>query len=147
MFLVVVTSLIAWFAIRRWGVKYALVAFVFVGIGTSYVIVNNVWTAGVYSHDVAPPLDTEYSITYYKSTALFPFVIQKQHNWTAKTFVHQVRLLNHDGQLIIESGGDDQSEIMHLSLIGISLLFCLFGIQLSVVLIIFAEVARWLLKK
>jgi len=145
--LVAATSFTAWLILRRWGVKYAIVAFLFVGIGTSYVVVNNVWTAGVERNDIGPPLDTEYSIVYYKSRALFPFVVQKRHNWTAKTFVHQVRLLNHDGQLIIESGGPDQSEVMHLSLIGISLLFCLFGIQLSVGLIISAEFVRLRLKK
>jgi hypothetical protein len=103
---------------------------------TSFLITYNVYTAGVFRESITQ----DYDVVHYNSLALFPFVVQKYHNWSAQTFYYRVLLMGQDGSVAYEGGPQpDQSEFMHWSLVGISATFCGLGFFLAVWLIIVAE--------
>ncbi len=145
MLFVTVAGLLSWFIPRRrvqW--KWSLVAFLLVTLTVSLWVINDVRTAGVVRDDTRLEGDLVYSIVYYNSTALFPFVVQKHNNWTARSFVYYIRFLNHDGSLVSQTRpGPDQSEFMHWALFGISVSLCFQGFLIAMLAILGAEFIIW----
>jgi len=148
MLIVTVAGLLTWLIARRVHWKWSLVAFFLVSLMVSMIVVDDVRTAGGVRDDIGPDYDRIYSIVYYNSTALFPFVMQKHHNWTARTFVYNVRFLNHDGIIVSQTKpADDQSEFMHLTLFGISVSLCFLGFVVAMLPILSVEFAIWWRKR
>ncbi|MHA2082020.1 MAG: hypothetical protein ACW99H_12840, partial [Candidatus Thorarchaeota archaeon] len=78
------------------------------------------------------------------SLALFPFFIQKHHNWTAQEYFHQVLFLSQNGAVVYEGCPQpDQSEFMQWSLVWIAITLCGIGFFLAVWMIIVAELVWW----
>jgi hypothetical protein len=145
MLFVTVAGLLSWFIARRkvqW--KWSLVVFLLVTSTVSLLVMNNVRTAGVIRDDTRSEGDLVYSIVYYNSIALFPFVVQKHNNWTATSFVYYIRFLNQDGNIVSQtSPAPDQSEFMHLALLAISVSLCFQGFIIAMLAILGAEFIIW----
>ena len=119
-------------------------AFLIVTLIVSMGVINDVRTAGVVRDDTGPENDLIYSVVYYNSMALFPFVVQKHHNWTARSFVYYIRYLNHEGIIVSQTEPTpDQSEYMHLTLFGISVSLCFLGSVVSMLPILSVEFVIW----
>ena len=144
MLFVTVAGLLSWSIPRRVHWKWSLASFLLVTVAVSMVVVNDVQTAGVVRDDTGPEHDRVYSIVYYNSPALFPFVIQKHNNWTERSFIYYVRYLNQEGNIVSQTDpAPDQSEYMHLAQFGISVSLCLYGFILAMLPIIVVEFAIW----
>ncbi len=145
MLFVTVAGLLSWFIPRRrvqW--KWSLVAFLLVTLTVSLWVIDDVRAAGVVRDVTRSEGDLVYSIVYLNSTALFPFVLQKHHNWTARSFVYYIRFLNHDGSLVSQTRpGPDQSEFMHMALFAISISLCFQGFIIALLAILGAEFITW----
>jgi disulfide bond formation protein DsbB len=140
MIIVTVVSLLAWRSLRRFTKKYALAIILIVTVITSFIVINNVRTLGAFRENITQ----DYDIVYYISPALFPFVVQKHHNWSSQEYFYQFLFLSHEGSVVYkETPKPDQSEFMHWSLFGISTTLCLLGFFLAAWLIITAEFVRW----
>jgi hypothetical protein len=140
MIIVTMAALLAWGIFRRFGKQYSLVIFLVVTVVASFLVVNDVRTAGVFRESITP----NYDVVYYNSHALFPLVVQKQHNWSSQEYFYQVHLLSQDGRVVYkEAPSPDQSEFMHWSLFVISATLCGLGFFLAVWLIIIVELVWW----
>ncbi len=140
MLFVTVAGLLSWCIPRRVHRNWSFAVFILVTVAVSMVVVNDVKTAGVVRDDTGPELDRVYSIVYYNSTALFPFVVQKHHNWTARTFVYTIRYLNHEGNIVYRTEpAPDQSEYMHLAAFAISVSHCIQGFIVALLVILGVE--------
>jgi len=136
MLVVTVAGLCSWFVVRRVQSKWSFAVFLIVTVMVSIVVIDDVRTAGVMRDDTGPAHDRVYSIVYCNSTALFPFVIQKHHNWTAKSYVYLVRYLNHDGLIVYQTEpAPDQSEFMHWTKFQISVSNCILGFFIALLVI------------
>ena len=140
MIITTVVALLAWGSLRRFGKQYSLAIFLIATVITSFIVMTDVRTAGVFRENITP----DYDIVHHNSLALFPFVIQKHHNWTAREYFHRVLLLGQDGGVVYEEApNDDQSEFMHWSLFRISATFCVLGFILAGLMIYVAELVWW----
>ena len=144
MLIIMVAGLLSWAIPRRVGWKWSLAAFFMVSLAVSSLVINDVQTAGVVRDDTGPEGDLVYSIVYYNSTALFPYVIQKHNNWTERTFVYYVLLLYHDGSVVSQTGpAPDQSEYMRWALFTIAVSLCFQGFIISILVILGVEFIIW----
>jgi len=144
MLYVAVACLLAWAIPRRFGHKWAFAALILVAVLTSSIVVNDVRTAGVERIETGPPEDRTHAVVYYESTALFPFVIQRQQNLTSRQFFYRVLLLSQDGRIMYETGyADDQSEYMHLARFVICVEMCFVGFFVAVLVIVVGEILWW----
>jgi len=140
MLFVTMTSLLSWAIPRRSGHKWSLAALVIVTLVTSFAVIDNVKHAGVIREDIRIEGDIVYSIVDYNSMAVFPFVLQKQHNWSAGEYVYLVRLWNHEGLVVDRIGpAPDQSEFMHLTLFTTSIAICFQGFLVAMMIILAGE--------
>lgn len=140
MLYVAAACLLAWAISRKVGRGWAAAALLITVILSSYLVVNDVRTAGVVRDDSDP----DHSVVYYSSTALFPFVVQKQNNWTERTFFYRVLFLSQDGFVTYEGGpSPDQSEYMHEALFEISAILCFMGFFFSAWVVVCAELVSW----
>ncbi|MHA2045091.1 MAG: hypothetical protein ACXAAO_12650 [Candidatus Thorarchaeota archaeon] len=140
MIIISVVPLLAWGSLRRFGKQYSLTIFLIATVITSFVVMTDVRTAGVFRESITP----DYDIVHHNSLALFPFVIQKHHNWTAREYFHRVLLIGQEGGVVYEEApNDDQSEFMHWSLFTISATFCVLGFCLTGLMIYVAELVWW----
>ncbi len=147
MLVIMVAALLSWIIPRRVGWKWSLVVFLVVTLTVSSLAINDVRTAGVLRDDIGPENASTYSIVYYNSTALFPYVLQKHNNWTERTFVYYVLFLNQDGSVVSQIGPtDDQSEIMHWALFTIAVSICFQGFIVAILAILGIEFVVWLRK-
>jgi hypothetical protein len=140
MIIVTVVALLAWISFRRFGKQYLLAIFLIATVTISLIVINDVRTAGVFRESIEP----DYDIVHYNSLALYPFYIQRHHNWSAQEYFHRVLFLSQNGAVVYEAGPrPDQSEFMHWSLVWISVTFCFLGFFLAVWMIIVAELVWW----
>ncbi|MBD3160240.1 MAG: hypothetical protein GF309_15790 [Candidatus Lokiarchaeota archaeon] len=148
MLLAAIAPLVAWLVFRKKGVRYGLIAFLVVSILVPSFIDYDIRHGDIERYDVISEGEREFSIVYFNSTALFPFLLQKHHNWTAAKFVYQVHFLDHDGEPIFEtSPWDDQSEYMHWKRFDVTLRLCGIGILISTVVVSVTESMLWWQKK
>jgi len=144
MLVIIVAALLSWIIPRRVGWKWSLVVFLVVTPMVSSLAINDVRTAGVVRHDLGPENDPTYSIVYYNSTVLFPYVLQKHNNWTERAFVFYVRFLHQDGSVVSQIGpADDQSEIMQWALFTIAVSICFQGVIVAILAILGIEFIFW----
>jgi hypothetical protein len=140
MIIITVIALLTWRSFRRFRKQYSLVLFLVVVAITSFIVIHNVRTLGVFRENIAP----DYDIVYYVSPALFPFVVQKHHNWSSQEYFHRVLFLSQEGAVVYEAAlRPDQSEYMHWSLVMVSATICVLGFSLAVGMIIVAELVWW----
>lgn len=140
MIIVTVVALLTWGLLRRSGKQYSIAIFLLATVITSFIVITDVRSAGVFRESITP----DYDIVHYNSFALFPFVVQKHHNWSAQEYSHRVLLLGQDGIVVYEAAPKpDQSEYMQWSLIGLSAILCGLGLFLAVWMIIVAELVWW----
>jgi hypothetical protein len=140
MIIVTVVALLAWRSLRRFRKRYSLAIFLVVIAITSFLVMYDVYTAGPFRENITP----DYDIVHHNNLVLFPFVVQKHHNWSAQEYFHQVLLLSEDGVVVYEAAPrPDQSEYMHWSLLVVSATLCVLGFFLAVGMIIVAELVWW----
>jgi hypothetical protein len=140
MIIVTVVALLAWGSLRRFGKQYSLAIFLIATVITSFIVINDVRTAGVFRESITP----DYDIVHLNSHALFPFVVQKHHNWSAQEYFYRVLFLSQEGNVVYEQApSPDQSEFMHWSLFVISAIFCGLGFFLAAWMIIVVELVWW----
>ncbi|MFW9768226.1 MAG: hypothetical protein ACFFF9_13770 [Candidatus Thorarchaeota archaeon] len=140
MIIVTVVALVSWGIFKRYGKQNSIASLLIVSALISFIVIINVRTAGVFREEISP----DYDIVHNNSVALFPFVVQKHHNWSSQEYFYQVCLLSQDGIIVYEEGpSPDQSEFMHWSLFLISATLCGLGFFLAVWMIIVAELIWW----
>jgi len=144
MLVIMVAGLFSWAIPRRVGWKWSLAAFLLVTLAVSSLVINDVRTAGVVRDDTGPEGDLTYSIVYYNSTALFPYVVQKHNNWTERTFVYYVLFLYQNGSVVSQIGPTpDQSEYMHWAEFTMAVSLCFQGFILAILVTLSAEFIVW----
>ncbi|MFW9910661.1 MAG: hypothetical protein ACFFEF_19070 [Candidatus Thorarchaeota archaeon] len=144
MLIVAIAGFLSWALLRRFGWKWSLASFLVVTSVVSLLVINDVQTGGVVRDDIGPETDLTYSIVYTRSIALFPFMIQKHHNWTSQTFIYYVTFLTRDGNIVSQtSPTPDQSEFMHLALFAISISICFQGFVVALLVTLGAEFITW----
>ncbi|KXH72009.1 MAG: hypothetical protein AM326_11330 [Candidatus Thorarchaeota archaeon SMTZ-45] len=140
MIIITVVTLLAWRLLRRFRKQYSLAIFLVVIAITSFLVMYDVKTAGVFRENITP----DYDIVHYNSFVLFPFVVQKHHNWSSQEYFYRVLLLGREGSVKYEeTPKPDQSEYMHLSLVVISAIFCVLGFLSASLVIIVVEFVNW----
>lgn len=147
MFLVTFAGLLSWSIPRKFHWKWSVVSFFLATLVVSLLVINDVRITGVVRDDTNRDVWSGYSIVYYNSTALFPYVIIKHHNWTDQTFVYHILFLSHEGDIVSQTDSmPDQSEFMHWTLIMISASLCFQGFIIALLTILGIEFIIWLYK-
>lgn len=140
MLVVTLVALFVWGSFRNFKRHHTIAVLLIATFVTSSIVINDVRTAGVFRESITP----DYDIVHYNSMSLFPFVVQKHHNWSAQEYYYRVLLLDQDGSVVYEGGPEpDQSEFMHWSLVGLSVAFCGLGFFLAVWIVIIIELVWW----
>ena len=140
MMIITVVTLLSWRSLRRFKKQYTLAIFLAVITITSFVVMYDVYSAGASRESITP----NYDIVHRNNLVLFPFVVQKHHNWSAQEYFHRVLFLGQDGAVVFEAAPrPDQSEFMRWSLVEVSATLCVLGFFLAVGMIIIAELV-WL---
>ena len=145
MLIVTVAGLLSWTITRRFRRKWSFLALLLVSFPVSMIVIDDVRTCGVVVEVTGSEIDPVYSIVYYNSTALFPFVLQMHHNWTARMFIYKILLLNQDGFIVSQtSPNHDQSEIRRWEEFTISVALCFQGFLLAILSILGVEsIIKW----
>ncbi|MHA2323609.1 MAG: hypothetical protein ACXACG_18435 [Candidatus Thorarchaeota archaeon] len=140
MLIVTLAALLVWGLLRRFGKQYSLAIFLIATVISSLVVINDVRTAGVFRDSI----ELDYDIVHYNSLALYPFIVQKHHNWSSQEYFHRVLLLGQERVVVYEAAPrPDQSEFMHWSLFWIAAVLCGLGFFLAAWMIIVAELIWW----
>ncbi|MHA2201861.1 MAG: hypothetical protein ACXACG_10890 [Candidatus Thorarchaeota archaeon] len=54
MLIVTLAALLVWGLLRRFGKQYSLVIFLIASLITSFIVISDLWTAGVFREEISP---------------------------------------------------------------------------------------------